>query len=937
VFPVENLVWTAPITLANTLLGIRDVRLDYLSTIFYNLEIDAPAKLDFQWTYYGGDEVFSRISAPTAFASSMAPAGRSGLCVEVTCREGDERWQAPERLTEAVIADLVRTQTIDSASQVSRVHIERVPFTYPIYRLDYFNELTRTLRELGRFKNLLLAGRCGRFWYNNMDHSIGQALTMADRIVKGQVLAQIDTADREFWADQPAAVQPAAAGAMPAPVTAPVPADVTVPVPVPVAVPIPIPTSTRPVAAPAPVAAPGWQPPAWATWALGGALGIVLLALAWMIGQGPMGPAYAAGYGLALAPGLPIGWWLFGRRHAAGWIAGGLIGYVLTAWAVWAATAAGLSGPGDRAVAWLAALGLTWGSGLLGRAPLIALPTWTRRDSLALMLTLAMVPALVGTAFINVGATDADRARHYRAYFTADVLWHSALTTEIGRFSWPLRNPYTADRELHSYWTYFMVPPAIASRAPAVFGDEPLPWLLINAIGAGLLFMGALFLFAWCALPRAALTWVSVSLVFVAASAEGAYILQRLWRTGGPLDALRNYNIDAVTRVVFDGLSVDDLPRSLWYTPQHAAACALGLLALMVAAHAPRRMPVAGAALAGLCLAAAVTVSPLLGGMFALIYGVSCVVAAVRNGWREAPAALVPHAAAAAAVLVAVVVISVSGMVEGAGNALHIGFVGYARRHPIGTLLLAIGPALLPGLAGLWPRKFPTPLIPAAVGLVAGIALFYLGSLPYRDPIWVGWRAGQIMLVVLPPLVARALASGLVRARPLTVAAAALLFAIGLPTTIIDAYNAQDIRNTRMGAGFHWTLTLTPDQQEAFQWLRTHTPRNAVVQVDPKVRGADTWTVIPTFGQRRMWAGLPISLLADDEYKARTDRVHDAFATPDAEHAWRIFRDAHVGYVFVDTIERTSFAPEASEKYDAAPARFQSVFRNEDVAIYRVR
>ena len=86
--------------------------------------------------------------------------------------------------------------------------------------------------------------------------------------------------------------------------------------------------------------------------------------------------------------------------------------------------------------------------------------------------------------------------------------------------------------------------------------------------------MGTLFLFTWCARPRAALAFVSVSLVFLAASAEGAYILERLWQTGGPLDALRNYNIDAVTRLVFDGLSVDDLPRSLWYTPQHAAGCA---------------------------------------------------------------------------------------------------------------------------------------------------------------------------------------------------------------------------------------------------------------------------------------------------------------------------------------------------------------------------
>jgi len=93
----------------------------------------------------------------------------------------------------------VRTGTIDRADQVRQVHIERVPFTYPIYKINYLGELTRNLRELGRFTNLLLAGRCGRFWYNNMDHSIGQGLTMADKIRKGQMLHRIDSGDRDFW------------------------------------------------------------------------------------------------------------------------------------------------------------------------------------------------------------------------------------------------------------------------------------------------------------------------------------------------------------------------------------------------------------------------------------------------------------------------------------------------------------------------------------------------------------------------------------------------------------------------------------------------------------------------------------------------------------------------------------------------------------------
>lgn len=198
----DNIVWTAPLTTLNGLLGLKDIDLEYLSTIFYNFEIGKPPLHDYQWTYFGGDEIFSRVTSPEAFLPSTVPPGKSGLCVEVTCRQGDDRWQEPGRLTQPVIDDLVRTKMVGSASDIEGVHIERVPFTYPIYKLNYMQELTRNLRELGQYSNLLLAGRCGRFWYNNMDHSIGQGLTMADKVVRGEVLAEIDSADREFWATE---------------------------------------------------------------------------------------------------------------------------------------------------------------------------------------------------------------------------------------------------------------------------------------------------------------------------------------------------------------------------------------------------------------------------------------------------------------------------------------------------------------------------------------------------------------------------------------------------------------------------------------------------------------------------------------------------------------------------------------------------------------
>ena len=113
--PCDNIVWTAPLTTLNHLVGIDDVDLEYLSTIFYNVEVAKPPKLDYQWTYFGGDEIFSRVTAPQAFLTSTTPPGKGGLCVELTCREGDERWRNPESYVSRIVADLVRTGAVESA------------------------------------------------------------------------------------------------------------------------------------------------------------------------------------------------------------------------------------------------------------------------------------------------------------------------------------------------------------------------------------------------------------------------------------------------------------------------------------------------------------------------------------------------------------------------------------------------------------------------------------------------------------------------------------------------------------------------------------------------------------------------------------------------------------------------------------------------------
>ena len=64
------------------------------------------------------------------------------------------------------------------------------------------------------------------------------------------------------------------------------------------------------------------------------------------------------------------------------------------------------------------------------------------------MLLLLLVPAVFVLPYKNLGARDAEGNRFYRAYFTADFIWHMALTAELTKYAMPPVNPYLGDRTI---------------------------------------------------------------------------------------------------------------------------------------------------------------------------------------------------------------------------------------------------------------------------------------------------------------------------------------------------------------------------------------------------------------------------------------------------------------------------------------------------------
>ena len=181
----SKVVWTAPITVAMEQLDHGKPDLDYLGLLLFNVLVRGDAVRPYQWCYFGQkDLVFNRISIPRFFCDETCPPGTHGLCVEVTCMEGDARWKHAENLTDWVVDDLVRVGAVRSRRQIEDIHVERIADSYPIYTVDYPGKLEACRKALAQYKNLHLAGRSGLFWYNNMDHSMENAMQLSRKLLQ---------------------------------------------------------------------------------------------------------------------------------------------------------------------------------------------------------------------------------------------------------------------------------------------------------------------------------------------------------------------------------------------------------------------------------------------------------------------------------------------------------------------------------------------------------------------------------------------------------------------------------------------------------------------------------------------------------------------------------------------------------------------------------
>jgi hypothetical protein len=652
--------------------------------------------------------------------------------------------------------------------------------------------------------------------------------------------------------------------------------------------------------------------------ALAGARGILLLGIAcWFALPGVLlveRALRAAGTAVLVGPIIGIGFSVFG---------------LLLLWAAGVQTW----------VALILAPLFTFGSALVAHrcgGTRTVLPAIDRRDAAAVAVALLLVPLITWAPYAGIRAPT-EKGEAYRAYFTADFVWAMAVTSEIAKGDVPPMNPFHHGEPMRYYWLSHMLAGA-EYRVLQPHGVSTEPILLIAGVAHGLAFIAFAYWLARAigATPIWALAAVGAG--FIANSYEGADMIRAIVSHHDAWETLRDTNIDAVTRWYYKGMAVDGLHRLLLYQPHHLTGYALALSSLWVVTLAKDVTEVSVSLWAGFLLGLALLFST----FGALIISVAVALAYTWRLLQQRTLRLLPQCAilTGGPLVVGVALTRVLGYTNPAdGLLMTLGLNPVATHDWAWVMFLSFGPLLLVGVPALlrphWVRGAGT--APAALALAA-VGFYFLIDVPDMGGVWVGWRSGHMLQLAFALAAASALTALWVqvhsRAAVAVVLAVATLLAV--PTVALDVFNAQDIENEHDGAGFPWTLVITPAEREAFDWIRAHTPEDAIVQAEPFVRDPATWAYVPAFAERRMAAGLPISMVPYRHYAMASDTVRVGVFradSADAAHEWAEVMT--IDYLLIGDRERHNYRTQIDSML-ARDDLFEVAFRNEAILLLKV-
>jgi hypothetical protein len=465
-------------------------------------------------------------------------------------------------------------------------------------------------------------------------------------------------------------------------------------------------------------------------------------------------------------------------------------------------------------------------------------PASSSRISFELIFVILLILLTTYAPFSHVGKPQ-QQGLAYRAYFSSDYLKHFSVVEAINKGHLPPQNPYFEGENFHYYWLVYATP-AFLARLSGSVPTAMFSW----SFTVNFLFLASLLLLVQQICVRRRVFTYFLAAASLTVSLEGLYFFIQKCGFHFPkfLSLGSEYNIDALTRWLWNLPQIDTLLRSMLYTPQHLMGISL-LLVFFLVLFLDINRPLLLSSIIAMTLAA----SFFVGGILLFAWFVYFLAGELRRFFSHKSrfSSILKSASAYFLLpLLTVALFQVLQMTE-LGWRSEFFFQKLSFSKIALLLFLNLGPLLLTGLAGCVLVRFPLRLFHLTLFLTALLVILFVRIRNFENDLSL--KLGLVLSIQL--LLFTALLFAKFRFRGiLTPFLLLLLILPGMMTFVLDVRNAMDITNKR------YTFYLPAEEKAVLNWTSQNTPSAAVVQTFPPAREWNV-SIIPSFAGRNMFVG----------------------------------------------------------------------------------
>jgi protoporphyrinogen oxidase len=156
-------------------------KLKFRNTLLVYVNISVENIFSDQWIYINSNDIKSgRISNFNNWKQKNKP-GYTILCFEYWFNDADDIWKNQNKIIDITKNDIKKLNMFEIC-QIQDFKIIPIRKCYPVYDIDYKENLKNIKNFLSNFVNIIPIGRYGSFKYNNQDHSILMGILASKKI-----------------------------------------------------------------------------------------------------------------------------------------------------------------------------------------------------------------------------------------------------------------------------------------------------------------------------------------------------------------------------------------------------------------------------------------------------------------------------------------------------------------------------------------------------------------------------------------------------------------------------------------------------------------------------------------------------------------------------------------------------------------------------------